>query len=55
MVPQFTWVDNKLTRTSYIRTGALQSGSDTSSLTLLDIVTIFQTAHSLTATNRRAL
>lgn len=55
MVPQFTRVDNKSTRISYIRNGALQLGSDASTLTLLYIVTIFQFAHSLKATTRRAL
>ena len=55
MVPQFTKVDNKSTGISYIRNAALQLGSDASSLTLLDIVRIFQPAHLLTATTRRAL
>jgi hypothetical protein len=50
MVPQFTRVGNKSTRPSYVRTCALQLGSD-----LLDIVRFFQAAHPLTATTRRAL
>jgi len=55
MVPQFTRGGNKSTRPSYIRNGAHQLGSDASTLTLLDIVTIFQAVHPLTATTRRAI
>jgi hypothetical protein len=55
MVPQFIRVGNKSARPAYIRNGAHQLGSDASTLTLLSIVRIFQVAHPLTATTRRAL
>ena len=55
MVPQFTRGDNKSTRISYIRKGARHMGSNAATLTLIHIVRIFQAAHPLTASTRRAL